>query len=292
MTKRLSGRIIKPAAVVLQNKKAALGLFMLIVLGFIAVFAPLIAPYGYEIMKTGPNLAKPSAAHWMGTDNFGRDIFSRIVFGTRVSFGISFLVMCISFVVGTPLGLIAGYFGGKADAVISSCANTILSFPWVLMALAVTAVIGPGTKVVIVSLSITNSAPLIRLVRSIAMSLRERDFISAAIAVGETRSSILWRYIFPNITAPIVVSCTLTMQAAYILGGEVIVEKVFAIPGLGQLILSAIEKRDYPLIQGCVLTIALIVVVINLITDLLYAVIDPRIRYVNSDKRRLSAGAI
>ena len=125
---------------IFQNKKAAVGIVLLILLALVAIFAPLIAPYGYEEMQTGANMAGPSWQHPMGTDNFGRDIFSRVIYGTRISFGLSLLVVALSFVIGVPLGLVAGYFGGKIDSVINGFANSLLSFPWLLMALTVTAI--------------------------------------------------------------------------------------------------------------------------------------------------------
>ncbi|NLD52831.1 MAG: ABC transporter permease, partial [Clostridiales bacterium] len=160
---------------------------MLIVMAFVAIFAPFIAPYNYDEMQVGGDLEPPSSRHIMGTDKFGRDILSRVVYGTRISFGISLLVMVISLFLGAPLGLLAGYYGGKTDALINGFANTMLSFPCVLMALTVTAIIGPGVEVVIISLGLTNSAPLIRLVRGLTLTLREREFVKAAISVGESR---------------------------------------------------------------------------------------------------------
>lgn len=282
------GKLTRINLIILQNKKATLGLIMFMILGFTAVFAPLIAPYSYDTMKTGPNLAKPSHEHLMGTDNFGRDVFSRLVYGARVSFGISLLVMCVSFVIGVPLGLIAGYFGGKIDIVISNCANTVLSFPWVLMALAVTAVIGPGVKVVIVSLSITSSAPLIRLVRGITMSLREREFVYAAITVGETRRSILLRYIFPNTIAPIVVNCTLTLSSS------ILNEAAISFLGYGTqaptpswgLMLSNSSNYLWTSPHMCIfpgIAIVLLVLSINFLGDGLRDMLDPKYqRMVNN----------
>ena len=212
--KKFCGNLKKWLTFVFQNKKAAVGIVMMAFFALIAIFAPLIAPYGYEQMQTGGNLESPSAAHLMGTDNFGRDIFSRVVYGTRISFGLSLLIMALSFVIGVPLGLLAGYFGGRVDTIINGFANTLLSFPWLLMALTVTAIIGPGIPVIIISLGLSSAPGLIRLVRSMTLTLRNREFIDAAIVCGETKRAILWKYIFPNTTAPTVVNCTLTLSKA------------------------------------------------------------------------------
>lgn len=264
-----------------QNKKATIGLFLLIILAMVAIFAPLIAPFRYDEMQTGGSLEFPSSNHLMGTDKYGRDIFSRVVYGTRISFGISLLVMLIALLIGVPLGLFAGYYGGKVDAVINGYANTMLSFPWVLMALLVTAIIGPGVKVVIIALGITNSAPLIRLVRGMTLSLREREFVKAAISIGEKRIDIIGKYILPNATAPIIVNCTLILSSA------ILSESAISFLGYGTqpptpswgLMLSDSSNLIWTAPYACIfpgLAIALLVLAVNFFGDGLRDMLDPR----------------
>lgn len=281
--KKIPKWLKKSANLVYQNKKATIGLFMLIILAFIAVFAPFIAPYSYEEMQVGGDLEPPNSKHIMGTDKFGRDIFSRVVYGTRISFGISLLVMVISLFIGAPLGLLAGYYGGRIDSVINGFANTMLSFPWVLMALTVTAIIGPGVKVVIIALGLTNSAPLIRLVRGMTLTLREREFVKAAISIGESRSNIVWRYIFPNATAPIVVNCSLILSSA------ILSESAISFLGYGTqpptpswgLMLSEssnlIWRAPYASIFPGI-AIVLLVLAVNFFGDGLRDMLDPRFK--------------
>ena len=273
---------------IFQNKKAAVGIVLLILLALVAIFAPLIAPYGYEEMQTGANMAGPSWQHPMGTDNFGRDIFSRVIYGTRISFGLSLLVVALSFVIGVPLGLVAGYFGGKIDSVINGFANSLLSFPWLLMALTVTAIIGPGIPVIIISLGLSNAPGLIRLVRGMTLTLKNREFVDAAIVAGEKKSTVLWNYIFPNTAAPIVVNCTLSLSKA-ILGEASISYLGYGtqppMPSWG-LMLSSSSNYIWSAPHMCIfpgVAIVILVLAVNFFGDGLRDMLDPRYQGMVND---------
>lgn len=278
----------KICKLILENKKATIGLIMLVILAVVAIFAPVIAPYGYEEMQTGPNLEAPSWTHLMGTDNYGRDVFSRVVYGTRISFGLSLLIMVISFFFGVPLGLLAGYYGGRVDSAINGLSNALLSFPWLLMALTVTAITEPGVHVIIIALGITNAPSLIRLVRSMTLTLRSREFVDAAIVCGERKSDILLRYIFPNTVAPVVVNCTLILSKA------ILAEASISYLGYGTqpptpswgLMLSSSSNFIWTAPHMCIfpgVAIVILVLAVNFFGDGLRDMLDPKYQGMVND---------
>lgn len=197
------------------NIKLTIGSILLVIIVLVAIFAPFIAPYSYSEMGTSATLMEaPSAEHWFGTDNFGRDVFSRIVYGARISLTVAVVSVLVSTAIGIPLGLIAGYVGGWFDTLIMRISDVIMTIPTVLMAVTVTAVIGTGLKVVIVALAIVYIPGSARLARSMVYSVKEREYVAAATVIGEPKSRILWQYIFPNCIAPIIVQCTLRLSSA------------------------------------------------------------------------------
>ncbi|NLC27033.1 MAG: ABC transporter permease [Fastidiosipila sp.] len=202
---RKSWRTIK------KSTKATIGFFMIIILVLVALLAPLIAPYDAEEINTGPALQATSKEHIMGTDNYGRDVFSRVVMGARVSLRISITVVLLSMLIGVPLGILSGYWD-KFGSVIMRIVDVMLSFPWVMVAMVVAAILGGGEKVVIISLVFAYVPTFVRLMQSVVLSVREQEYIDAALVTGERHSSILLRYIFPNSSAPLIVEATLVMS--------------------------------------------------------------------------------
>jgi peptide/nickel transport system permease protein len=196
-----------------KNKKLMFGAVMLTIIILVAIFAPVIAPYSYREMTTDL-LQKPSAEHLFGTDNFGRDLFSRVVYGSRISLGIALLCVALGTVIGVPLGMLSGYIGGWFDIFIMRVSDVFLSIPWVLMAVTVTAIIGSGVQVIIIALGLVYTPGAIRLARSLVLTIRHREYVEAARVIGESKWSILWRYVFPNCTAPILVQTTLRLSSA------------------------------------------------------------------------------
>ena len=196
-----------------HNKKLLLGAIMLTVIIVIAILAPVIAPYSYREM-TSDILARPSSEHLFGTDNYGRDLFSRVIYGSRISLGIALLCVSLGTAIGVPLGMLSGYVGGWLDLVIMRISDVLLSIPWVLMAVTVTAIMGPGTHVIVIALGLVYTPGAIRLARGMVLSIRNREYVEAAKVIGESRWSILWRYIFPNCVAPILVQTTMRLASA------------------------------------------------------------------------------
>lgn len=210
----------------LRERKAVAGLVVLAVIALVAVFAPALAPYDPDLDDFAV-LAPPSLAHPMGTDSFGRDLLSRMIIGTRVSFTVGILAAAIAVVVGSALGMVAGYFGGWVDSLISRLVDLLWSFPVIVIAVALVAVFGAGFRNVVIAIAVAYFDDFARIVRAETLALRETDFTSAARAVGATDWRIMGRHILPNMVAPIVV------QLTFAVGLGILSESTLTFLGLG-----------------------------------------------------------
>lgn len=210
-----------------RNKLAMFGLFIIIVLIIVAVFAPLIAPYDPDKMDFTAIKQPPSAKHLMGTDIFGRDEFSRIVHGSRVSIEVGVIAVSIMIVLGLILGAISGYFGGFLDTVIMRLADVFFAFPWVLGAIAIMTVLGPGLQNIMIAIGILGWASIARISRSSILSIKEVEYVEAARALGASHLRIIVKHILPNSMAPIIVYGTMSI------GGAIITEAALSFLGLG-----------------------------------------------------------
>ncbi|MGP4079778.1 ABC transporter permease [Pseudalkalibacillus sp. R45] len=203
-----------------KNKMALVGLGLVSFFVFLAVFAPLIAPEGINDQKlSSDNYAKleaPSSEYWFGTDDFGRDVLSRIIYGSRISLTVGFFAVLGSIIIGSTLGIIAGYYGRWVDTIISRIFDIMLAFPSILLAIAIVAVLGPSLRNALIAIAIINVPNFGRLVRSKVLSIKEEEYIMAAKAVGMKDSRILFQHILPNSTAPIIVQGTLLIATAII----------------------------------------------------------------------------
>ena len=197
-----------------QNKLAAFSAVLIALVLLLAVFAPLIAPYGEAEQDVLARLQPPSAAHWFGTDELGRDVLSRILYGSRLSLAIGILPSVISLVIGIVLGLLAGYFGGWADYVIMRLADVMLSVPSLLLAMVVMYTLGSSTVNLFVALSMVGWASVARVVRSQTLSLKESEYVEAAQSIGVSRFNIMRRHILPNCVPSLIVLFTLNVPAA------------------------------------------------------------------------------
>lgn len=191
-----------------------IGLVIILFVVYMAVFPETLAPYDPLDQETGPQLAPPSAEHPMGTDNLQRDVFSRIIHGSRTILGVAFLAAVISTVVGIPLGLISGYVGGALDRVLSLIMDSIYSFPGLILAIAFAAMLGPGVINITLAVAVIYIPTYYRLVRGQTMSIKEEVYIEAAQAIGAGRTTILGKYVFPNVLATIVVIFSLNIADA------------------------------------------------------------------------------
>ncbi|PIE54392.1 MAG: peptide ABC transporter permease, partial [Dethiosulfovibrio peptidovorans] len=197
-----------------KNRLAMVGLFVVIVLICTAIFAGVIAPYTYEEQDLMAAFQGPSMEHWFGTDEFGRDIFSRIIYGSRISLQVGFVAVSFSILVGGFLGALAGYYGGRIDNLIMRFMDILFSVPQLLLAISVAASLGPGLFNLMIAVGISSVPQYARLVRASVLSIREQEFIEAAKSVGAKDLKIIFRHILPNCMAPIIVQGTLGVAFA------------------------------------------------------------------------------
>lgn len=198
----------------LRNKTALLGLGIVSGLILIAIFAPYLSPYDPLKIDIINRLSPPSTEHIFGTDRIGRDIFSRILYGTRITLQVGIITVTISLIFGTILGTVAGYYGGIVDTILSRMMDVMLSFPYILLALVVVAILGPGLYNAMVAIGIVNIPRFARIVRSAAVSVRQNEYITAAKALGHKDWKIIFSHLLPNCTAPIIVQATISVASA------------------------------------------------------------------------------
>ncbi|CCW35099.1 ABC-type dipeptide/oligopeptide/nickel transport system, permease component [Chthonomonas calidirosea] len=265
------------------------------VLVLMALFAPLIAPYRYDFEDTARYVSvpsKPDSHHWLGTDNLGRDVLSRLIYGSRVSLGVSIVTVLIEVLIGLPLGLIAGYYGGRVDLMLMRLTDVMFAFPDLLLAILLMAILNSGTQPVspalnvltlFLALGIVSWPPLARLVRGQAAALRHREFVEAARAIGVPHRQIVWRHILPNLLDAILIQTTQDVA------GVIIAEATLSFLGLGvqppypswgRMIFDALSyKETFPLmlIAPCFL-LAITVMAFNFLGDALRDALDPRQR--------------
>jgi len=210
-----------------RNKLALTGLSIISVLTLIAIFAPYLTQYSPIEQNLLERLQPPSAKHFFGTDDLGRDVFSRIVYGTRVSISVGLVAVSIIVLIGTAVGLISGYFGKKIDLVLMRFVDIMLCFPTFFLILMVIAFLEPNIYNVMIVIGLTSWSGLARLVRGECLAVREREYIQAAQVLGLARRRILFVHILPNVIAPIIVSATLGV------GSAILIESGLSFLGLG-----------------------------------------------------------
>ena len=269
-----------------MNRLTTIGIAIVVVLLIVALFAPWIAQYDVGTTDIALRYLPPSAAHWFGTDSTGRDIFSRVVFGARISLQVGIIVVVVSSIVGTFIGAIAGYYGGWLDRIISGYVfNVFLAFPGLLLAIAMVAFLGAGLNKLIFALCIIGWVGYARLIRGQVLKVREYDFVQAARALGASDMRILFRHILPNSIQPLIVQASLGMA------GAVLSEASLSFLGLGvpppapSWGVMIEEARDLSTLQAAPhalifpgIAIALTVLAFNFIGDGLREYLDPRQR--------------
>jgi peptide/nickel transport system permease protein len=201
-------------SVLLSNRLAAIGLVVLLLLVVVALFAPLLAPFGVNEQNLGDRFSAPNATYWFGTDNLGRDVFSRVIVGSRVSLQVAVVAVGLSLVVGTAVGLIAGYRGGWVDSVLMRVMDVLFSFPVILLAIAIVAVLQPSLFNVMLAIAVVFTPIFARVVRGSVLSVREEVHIRAVRSLGASDWRIVMRHILPNVAAPVIVQTSLSMAFA------------------------------------------------------------------------------
>jgi peptide/nickel transport system permease protein len=203
------------------------GVVIVIVLVLMAVFADSIAGHNPDQVRAAQRLKAPSQAHWFGTDDFGRDVFSRVAHGARVSLRIGIAAVLVGTTMGALIGLISGYLGGRFDLIVQRVMDALMAFPTLVLALAVVAALGASLRNVIIAVSLTLIPAANRLVRSVALSVRETSFVAAARASGATQGRVVFRHVLPNCLAPYLVIATAN------LGSAIVAEASLGFLGLG-----------------------------------------------------------
>jgi len=262
------------------------GIVIVVILIIVAIFAPWIATYDVGTTDLSMRYLAPSAAHWFGTDSTGRDIFSRVIFGARISLQVGLIVVFVSALIGTVTGAIAGYYGGWVDRIVSGYVfNVFLAFPGLLLAIAMVAFLGAGLNKLILALCIIGWVGYARLIRGQVLKVREYDFVQAARALGASDTRILFIHILPNAIQPLIVQASLGMA------GAVLSEASLSFLGLGvpppapSWGVMIEEARDISTLQAAPhalifpgIAIALSVLAFNFIGDGLREYLDPRQR--------------
>jgi peptide/nickel transport system permease protein len=194
-----------------QNPLAMVGLTILVLLLLVAIFAPWIAPFPMNEQNLGRRLLPPSSAHWFGTDELGRDIFSRVVYGSRITLQITCLVAVIAAPIGLLFGTVSGYFGGWTDTIMMRITDIFLSFPGLILALAFVAALGPGIRNAVIAIALTVWPPIARLARAETLTVRSSDYIAAIQAQGAPAWRIVVKHIMPMCLSSVIIRITLNM---------------------------------------------------------------------------------
>lgn len=266
-----------------KNKFALLGFFIIIGFLLLGLLAPLLTPYGYQDQVLTDRLQAPSASHWLGTDDVGRDIFTRIAYGARISMQVGLFAVTGALVFGTLLGIIAGYFGRWIDMLISRIFDIMLAFPSILLAIAIVAILGASLQNALIAIAIINIPIFGRLVRSRVISLREEEFILAAKAQGMRNGRIIFGHILPNSLAPVIVQTTLGFGTAILEAAALGFLGLGAQPPTPEWGKMLADSRDFIQLAPWTLiapgvSIMLVVLGFNLIGDGLRDALDPRMK--------------
>ncbi len=266
-----------------SNKLAFISLVLISAFVLLAVFAPVVAPYDPYVKNLKIRLASPDLAHILGTDELGRDVFSRIIYGTRISLTVGVLPTFISMLIGTVLGLCAGYYGGKVDFAIMRIADIMLAFPSLLLAMVVMYTMGEGLINIFIALSLINWASTARVVRAETLSIKEKDYVLAAKTMGIKNFMIMFRHILPNCLPSLIVLFTLNIPSAILAEASLSFLGVGADPAGISWGLMVVKAKKYLFTQPWLVlapsgAIMIIVLLFNFLGDGLRDILDPRLK--------------
>jgi peptide/nickel transport system permease protein len=268
---------------VMSNGTAATALVTLLFFAIVAIAAPLIAPYDPYQVFPQLSLLPPSSTHWMGTDLLGRDIFSRVIHGGRISLLIGFVSVGIAAAVGVVMGLLAGYYGGLLDNLVMRVIDTLMAFPGILLALAIVALLGPGLVNVMIAVGVGGIANYARLVRASVLSIKEEMYVEAARSVGVRDRRIIFRHVLPNALPPVLVLASMSYGWALLSAAGLSFLGLGATPPMAEWGAMLSDGRslmwDAPwaaIFPG--VAILCVVLAANLLGDALRDILDPRLR--------------
>lgn len=264
-----------------KNKMAMLGLFIILFMVVIALLTPWIAPYSYEEQNLDLGASAPSAAHWLGTDTLGRDQLTRIMYGSRISLMVGFIATAVALTIGVLWGAIAGFIGGRVDAVMMRIVDALYALPFTIFIILLTVIFGSSMLLLFLAIGAVEWLTMARIVRGQVLSIKRQEFVEAAISMGLSPWRIITRHLIPNVLGPVIVYTTLTIPSVILL------ESFLSFLGLGiqppasswgSLISGGVETmEEYPwllIFPGLVLTITLFS--LNFLGDGLRDALDPR----------------
>lgn len=266
-----------------RNRRAMFGLFFILFLTIMAIFADQIAPYGMREQNLSNALQFPNAIHWLGTDDLGRDILSRMIYGTRVSLTVGVSAVAVSLIIGGILGVVAGYYKGWIDTLIMRFCDILLSIPSILLAIAIVASLGSNLQNLIIAIGISSIPVFARIIRSGVISVKEQEYIEASEALGANDIRIIFKHILPNILSPIIVQSSMGIASAILsavglgfigLGLEASIAEWGTMLNAGR----GYIRTHYYLTLYPGLLIMLTVLSFNLLGDGLRDAIDPKMR--------------
>ncbi len=266
-----------------RNKFAMLGLFILTIIVICALFAEQIAPYGFDEQNYTNMYRTPDSEFWFGTDSLGRCIFSRVIYGARISLQVGFIAVGIAAIIGGTLGAVAGYYGKKIDAVIMRIVDVLLAIPSILLAISIVAAFGNSLTNVMIAVGISSVPSYVRIVRASVMSVREQEFIEAARATGASDFRIIFRHILPNSMSPLIVQATLGVAGAILSAAGLSYIGLGIVPPSPEwgAMLSAGKQyfRDYPhIVFAPGMAIVFTIFALNLFGDGLRDALDPKLK--------------
>ena len=264
-----------------QNRLAMVGLVILIFMVFVSLLTPWIAPYSYEVQDLSLGAVSPSAKHWLGTDTFGRDMLTRIMYGSRVSLAVGFLATVVSLIIGVTWGTISGYSGGRTDSVMMRIVDILYALPFIIFVILLMVVFGRNLFLLFMAIGAIEWLTMARIIRGQVLSIREKEYIDSAIMTGISKWRIITRHVIPNTIGPIIIYTTLTIPEVILL------ESFLSFLGLGiqppmcswgLLINYGVETmEEYPwllIFPGLVLSITLFS--LNFLGDGLRDALDPK----------------
>jgi len=271
------------ARALVGNPETVAGLAVVVLLAVCAVAAPLITPYPPTLINLGEAAAPPSASHWFGQDQIGRDILSRVLHGARLSLLVGLIAVGIAVAVGAPLGLLAGYLGGPADLLVMRMVDVMMAFPSILLALLVVTVLGPGLENAMIAVGIAAIPLFARLARASVLSVKEMEYVAAARALGQSPPWIVARHVAPNAVAPLVVQATLRIGTAILTAASLSFLGLGVQPPTPEWGAMVSEGRAYVTTAPHItifpgLAIVLAVLGFNVLGDRLNDALNPRLR--------------
>ncbi|MCB9116102.1 MAG: ABC transporter permease [Caldilinea sp.] len=266
-----------------KEKTAVFGLAVIVFFALVAVFAPLLTPYDPLAQDIPNGLAPPSAEHWLGTDKLGRDIFSRMLYGARISLGAGLGVVLMAGLVGTSVGIVAGYVGGWLDEALMRITDIFFAFPSLILAMAIAGALGPSLQNALIAVSVVTWPVYARLIRGQVIVLRDREFVQAARAVGVGHTQILFRHLFPNTLSPLLVQASFEMGTVILAVAGLSFIGFGAQPPIPEWGVMISEGRNYITTHWWLtffpaMAMLFAVAGFNLVGDGLRDVLDPRLR--------------